>query len=320
MAGGLECGACHATWINNCTGCHLRLADTDGNIILYDYARSTGELTMGAVTEADFTIISPLDIQLGVNDEGKIQHFMPETKQMVAHTDYQNNQYFGTIVIVNNDANLQYNVYRDRAGYGLRQYATEVVGLPPNADGLLYDQDAQMDNNAGQGAQQFASHTIQRSHPLMDCENCHVNANQDNNDAVFARYGFNPNGFANVSAYLQVNANVGAITRNNSNQDYVPDFNAGFRFDANTDPTAFVVDQQSDWMVEQNTGFPYVYNNHPIREGSYGIRTDPGYARAYPGTLSVDAHVAGPIPVSLIQKLSNRILVNNENVQYKGVR
>ena len=316
--GGLECYACHATWANNCFGCHLRLADTNGAITLRDYARSTGELTWGAITEADFTYIAPLEMQYGINSEGKISQFLPETKQMVAHTDVNNNQYFGTQVIVNNNANIQYNVYRDRAGYGLRQYNTELVGLPLNADGPMFEQFAQMDNNAGQGAQQMMPHSTQRSHPMMDCENCHMNVNQNNDAAVLARYMANPTGFGNVSAYLAVLANTG-ITRNNSAQAVVVDAAAGFRFDANIDPTAFSVDQQSDWCVlydGNDNGFPLCYNNHPIKEGVYGLRFDPQYARAYPNM----SHIAGPLNARLLSKMVNDVIVANENVLFKGLR
>ncbi len=316
--GGLECYACHSTWANNCFGCHLRLADTDGNVTLRDFARSTGELTWGVVTEADFTYIAPLEMQYGINSEGKIGQFLPETKQMIAHTDVNNNQYFGTQVIVNNDANIQYNIYRDRSGYGTRQYATEQVGLPLNADGPLFEQFADMDNNAGQGAQQMMPHSTQRSHPMMDCENCHMNVDENNDNEVLARYMANPNGFGNVSDYLAVLANTG-IVRNNSNETVNVDAAAGFRFDANIDPTAFVVDQQSDWCVlydGNNNGFPLCYNNHPVKEGTYGLRFDPQYARAYPNM----SHIAGPLNSRLLSKLVNDVIVANEGVQYRGLR
>jgi hypothetical protein len=294
------------------------LADTDGNIILRDFARSTGELTMGAVAEADFTYISPLDMQYGINAEGKIAQFLPETMQGVAHTDYQNNQYFGTVVIVNNDANIQYNIYRDRAGYGTRQYNTELVGLPPNSDGQVYEQYAAMDNNAGQGHQPMMPHSIQRSHPLMDCNTCHLDLNQNNTDYVQARWGANPNGFANVSDYLAVLANTG-IVRNNSNNTVVVDAAAGFRFDANTDPNQFTVDVQYDWFVlydGQDNGFPLSYNNHPMRETTYGLSFDPQYARAYPAM----AHISGPLNARLLGKMFNEIIVDNEGVQYRAGR
>jgi hypothetical protein len=153
----------------------------------------------------------------------------------------------------------------------------------------------------------------------MDCTNCHLDLNQANAAAIGARWGYNPNGFANVSAYLAVLQNT-QITRNNSNQNYVVNAAAGFRFDANTDPTAFNVNQQFDWLVDQATGFPYVYNNYLMREMSYGHRFDPSYACAYPGSLSVDAQVVGPLPVSLITKMAARIIVNNEGVQLRGVQ
>jgi hypothetical protein len=313
--GGLECFACHATWVNGCYGCHLSLQDTDGNITLKDFARSTGELTWGVVAEADFTYISPQDMQFGINSEGKISQFLPETKQMVNHLDVNNNEYFGTQVIVNNDANIQWNVYRDRAGYGLRQYNTEQVGLPPNSDGQVYEQFAEMDNNAGQGSNQMMPHSIQRSRQEMDCTFCHFDVNQANTDAITARFMANANGFGNVSAYLAVVAQTG-ITRNNSNDDVAPDAAAGFRLDANIDPDGFAVDQQTDWCVDINTGFPYCYNNHPFKEGTYGLRFNPQYARTYPRM----AHIAGPLNTNIMQRMFNEILVNNENVADKDRR
>ena len=315
-SGGLECYACHSTWGNNCSGCHLRLADNDGNNVIRDYARSTGKLTLGAVTEADFTIISPLDRQFGINSEGKISSMLPETKQMVAHTDANNNEFFGNEVIVNNDANIQWNAYRNRDGYGLFQFdANARVGLPPQSDGPIFEQRAEMDVNAGQGFQQFTDHTVQRSHPLMDCENCHVDVADGNAAAIQARYAANPTGFGNLSDYLAVLANVG-ITRNNSNDTYVVDAAAGFRFDANTDPDGFVIDQQSDWCVDIATGFPYCYNNHPIKVGPNGQSLNINYPRNFP-TLT---QTAGPFNLFLMNKMFNEIKVQNIGVELQGVR
>ncbi len=318
MAGGLECYSCHATWSNMCFGCHLRLADTNGAANLYTLSDDTGELSIGVMTEADFTYISPLDQQYGINSEGKISQFEPETKQHVAHTDRNNQQYFGTQVIVNNDANIQYNIYRDRAGYGTRQYNTEQVGLQVNADGQLYEQFAQMDNNAGQGHQQMMPHSVQRSHPLMDCNNCHLDTAQANAAAVSARWMANPNGFANVSAYLAVLQNTG-ITRNNSNQTVNVNAAAGFRFDANIDPTAFTVNEQSDWCVLYDgvdNGFPLCYNNHVIKQGGFGLQFDGQYARQYP----TFEQTAGPLNGRLLTKMLTEVLVNNQGVQYRSGR
>lgn len=317
-AGGLECYACHATWSNNCFGCHLRLVDTDGNNILRDFSRSTGELTYGFVAEADFTYIAPLEMQFGINSEGKIAQFLPETKQMVAHTNANNQEYFGTQVIVNNDANIQYNVYRDRPGYGLRQYATEQVGLPPNADGPRFEQFAQMDENAGQGSQQMMPHSVQRSHPLMDCTNCHLDLNADNEAQIQARFMSNPTGFGNLSDYLAVLENTG-ITRNNSNETVIVDAAAGFRFDADIDPAGFSVDQQSDWCVlydGQSNGFPLCYNNHPLKQGTFGFSFSPQYARPYPRL----APTAGPLNSFLLTKMLNEVRVDNEGVQLNAGR
>ena len=317
--GGLECYACHATWSNNCFGCHLRLTDFN-NVITRDYMRSTGELTIGFVQEADFTYISPLDTQYGINSEGKVAQFLPETKMMVAHTDRNNNQYFGDVAngaqeIVNNDANIQYNSYRKNDGYGLFRYdPNNRVGLPPENDGQPFDQDARMDDNNGDGANQFVPHTTQRSHPLMDCTNCHLNLNQDNTDAVLARFYANPNGFGNLSAYLAVLENVG-IVRNNSNETVNVDAAAGFRFDANIDPNGFSVDKQSDWCVRQADGFPLCYNNHPYRLRTPNVNITVN--RQYP-TFYND--VAGPLPFELLREIFEDIVVDDMGVQLRGVR
>ena len=317
--GGLECYACHATWGNNCYGCHLRLADFNGALIR-DYMRSTGELTIGAVAEADFSYISPLDSQYGINSEGKIAQFLPETKMYVAHTDRNNNNYFGDPAngaqeLVLNDANIQYNSYRDNKGYGLIQYdAANRVGLDPANDGQPYDNDARMNDNAGHGSNQFVPHSTQRSHPLMDCLNCHVDLNDNNLDYVMARWQANPNGFANVSAYLAVLENTD-ITRNNSNAVLDVVAANGFLFDANVDPDGYGVPSQSDWGVREADGFPLVYNNHPYRLRAYGV--DPQINRQYP-TFFNDS--AGPLNTQLMLLLFQQVKVDNEGVQLRGVR
>lgn len=312
-AGGLECYACHATWVTACFGCHLTLRDFNG-AVLRDFSRATGELTLGVVAQADFTYIDPLAIQFGINTEGKISQFLPETKQNVRHVDRNGNDYFGTQVIVNNDANIVYNSYRHRDGLGLRQYNTEQVGLPPNSDGQEYVQDARQDQNAGQGFNQFMPHSVQRSHPRMDCAFCHLDQNANNADAIQARLGVNPNGFANVSAYLAV-LNGLAIVRNNTNDAVTVDQNAGFRLDNVLDPNGFSVVQQTDYVVLAD-GFPLSYNNHPIKYGTVGIQTDPFYDRQYPRI----ARVAGPLNQALLTLLLNEVRANNENVQYRGTR
>jgi hypothetical protein len=314
-AGGLECYACHATWVHACFGCHLNLADNNGNQILRDFNRGNGELTYGVVAQADFSYIDSLAIQLGINSEGKISQHVPETKQAFRHVDYQNNDYFGTRVIVNANANIVYQSYRNRAGYGLRQYNTEPVGLPLNSDGPDFDQDARMDQNAGEGFNQMMPHSVQRSHPRMDCTFCHLNANDANANAVQARYGVNPNGFANVSAYL-IALNGLQIIRNNTNQAINVDQNAGFRFDANIDPDGFSVNKQTDWVVLAD-GFPVSFNSHPMMTQRPHLYFDPFYSRDYPRL----AQIAGPLNQQLLTKMIGGLVRNNNiGVQFRSNR
>jgi hypothetical protein len=149
---------------------------------------------------------------------------------------------------------------------------------------------------------------------MMDCNQCHLDANDNNTDAIEARLGVNANGFANVSAYLIALNNL-AIVRNNTNQEVTVNQNAGFRLDANIDPDGFVVNQQTDWVVFDD-GFPLSYNNHPIKEGTVGIFTDPFYNRTYPRA----ARIAGPLNQALLNKMLNDVRNNNEGVQFKSVR
>jgi hypothetical protein len=173
----------------------------------------------------------------------------------------------------------------------------------------------EMDQNAGQGSQQMMPHSVQRAHPLMDCSNCHLDQNAANAAAIKARFMANPNGFGNVSAYLQVLENVDIVRANS--QDAVNVVSAlGFRFDAVTDPNAFVVNQQSDWCVEEATGFPYCHNNHPMKIGTTGFTFSTDYLRSYPSM----ARIAGPLPQVLLNRMFNRIRANDEGIELKGAR
>lgn len=323
-AAGLECYACHSTWVNACFGCHLKLVDNDGNGLRRQYAPSTGELTLGQIFEADFTAIAALDMQYGINSEGKIAQFLPETKQHVALVDQNQQNYFGDIFPLLNDANINYNVYRNRDGYGLRQYNTEPVGLPANSDGPTVDQLASMDLNAGQGHNQMMPKSVQRSSPLMDCTNCHLDVNAANLDNILARWMAKADGFANVSDYLTVVQDNNGIQRNNSQQFWGQDVAIaalGYRFDAATDPNGYTVDQQSDYCAYYDInneglapdGFSFCYNNHVMRQG-FGDRYRNGlikYTRGYPTFLNT---VAGPLTQGLMNKMFNLVKVQNEGV------
>jgi hypothetical protein len=246
-------------------------------------------------------------MQFGINSEGKISQHSPVQKKHIRHITQNNQQYFGTQVIVNQNANTQYNIYRHRSGYGTRRFATEQVGLPPNNDGDVFEQDARMDNNTAQAFNQMVPHTSQRSSPRMDCTFCHLDQNNANANAIGARFGVNPNGFANVSAFLNTLDGL-QIIRNVSAA-------AGFRFDANIDPAAFVVNEQMDWVVLPD-GFPLAFTNYPMMIGRPDLSFDPNYARQYP-TL---ARVAGPLNQTLLNKVTTTVRAQNVGVVYAGPR
>ncbi len=291
MTGGLECYACHSTWSNQCFGCHLRLSDNSGQNRSYDFSRTTGERTLGTVVQAEATYISPLDLQFGINAEGKIAQHLPEAKQMIAHTDAENRSYFDRL------QGTEYNVYRHRSGYGLRRYETEPVGLPPDLDGPQFEQPPMLDANAGQGSQPFMPHTTQRAHPRMDCTNCHLDLEGQNEAQVLARFMARPQGFGDISDYLRALSSQ-ALIRSGSGQTVAVDPERGYRFDRLSDPMGFAIEQQTDWCVDLETGFPYCASNHPLRASTPGLQMEPRYARDYPASPT-----AGPLPAAVLRVL-----------------
>jgi hypothetical protein len=72
----MSCAACHASWSNNCIGCHLRgKYDTGDN-----FSNITGERIVFEQANADFTYQTPVPFQIGVNADGKIAPISPNTE------------------------------------------------------------------------------------------------------------------------------------------------------------------------------------------------------------------------------------------------
>lgn len=67
----LDCVACHASWTNNCVGCHLANG-YDANPANFFVSNITGERIVNFQVAADFTYITPVPFYLGVNSRGRI--------------------------------------------------------------------------------------------------------------------------------------------------------------------------------------------------------------------------------------------------------
>ena len=70
----MSCVSCHASWTNNCIGCHLEGEYDNGN----NFSNITGERTVYDEANADFVYQSPVFFQLGVDTHGKICADQPQ--------------------------------------------------------------------------------------------------------------------------------------------------------------------------------------------------------------------------------------------------
>ncbi len=84
----MDCTACHASWTNNCIGCHLGLQYND-NPNEYFYSMVTGERIVLQLYAADFTYQTPVPFFLGVTSRGKISQIEPAEKVFWRYTDYE---------------------------------------------------------------------------------------------------------------------------------------------------------------------------------------------------------------------------------------
>ncbi|MBI4817485.1 MAG: hypothetical protein HY791_14585 [Deltaproteobacteria bacterium] len=311
-ANGLACYTCHATWQNACTGCHLTLADNDGNNVRYAGSPISGALSIGIIAQADFTWIPSQEWLMGINSRGKISPQMPMSKGFFRHVTRDNQQYAVTVLGANANATqvaTGYKTYRDRLGFGNVtntfaaaqgvQVGIKTVDVYGNTDpqGVpTYNHDPRSDENGALGMQAFAPHSIQNRAQVRNCHTCHFNlagANDGNQvNYAMAQVGANPNGYqAANSGYVQAFQNVTAV-RNNTNQPV--SLAQGYLFDPNTDPQGNDgLAHRADYYVRLADGFPLSYSNHVILNPASIV--DSKYRRIY------DSTAAGPFTLDLLK-------------------
>jgi hypothetical protein len=287
----VDCTSCHAAWTNSCWGCHVTLDDT-----ARDFSPATGEYTLGRITQAEPTWISPLDRQLGIDGEGMIAPFTSAGGLRLRHVEADGQDWFGRRSIVAGDASIRYGVYRHRTGYGLRPYDQEGTGLLPNADGPVFEQRPQMNDNAAFGFNPITPHTTQRTHGKIDCTNCHLGG--DGEDPIQALYGVRTEGFGGLSAVLSRLDGL-ELVRSQSGQRVFVNAALGYRLDGFSDPDGRTIGAQLD-RIASSTGFPYASTNHPLR-----TVLDERHRRDYP-TI---APLAGPLGPNLLPWLSGIIVL-----------
>lgn len=82
----LDCVSCHATWTNNCMGCHLagQLNNDPANFI---FSNITGQRIVYEETTADFVYQNPMTFQLSVGPSGLITQSTPVEKVFYQYND-----------------------------------------------------------------------------------------------------------------------------------------------------------------------------------------------------------------------------------------
>jgi hypothetical protein len=329
-ANGLACYTCHASWQNNCFGCHLTLADNDGNNVRYAGAPISGALSIGFIQQADFTWIASQEWIMGINSRGKISPQLPETKAFSRHVTKDNQQYNVTVLGANTNAVQAangYKTYRDRLGFGnytnafaaangAVQVGIKTVDLYGNTDpnGVPgYNTDARSNDNGGLGHQAFTPHSQQNRTQVRNCTGCHIDLAANANQIAYAQaqVGANANGYqAAQSGYVQFFQNV-TVTRNNVAQNV--SLANGYLFDANTDPQGSDgLAHRLDWTVRLADGFPLTYSNHRLLNNAAIV--DPKYRRIY------DPTAAGPMTQDLLRMFDpndaqKRVMVAPLNTQ-----
>jgi hypothetical protein len=86
----LDCVSCHASWTNNCIGCHLG-SQYNVNPNEFFFSNITGERILLQETAADFVYQSPLPMYLGINSKGYITQIDPAEKMFYRYRDLNNN-------------------------------------------------------------------------------------------------------------------------------------------------------------------------------------------------------------------------------------
>ena len=86
----LSCVACHASWTNNCIGCHLG-GEYDANPNRFFFSNITGERIVFDQANADFVYQSPVPFQLGIDPHNKISPITANTTTFFQYEDLNNN-------------------------------------------------------------------------------------------------------------------------------------------------------------------------------------------------------------------------------------
>ena len=294
----LDCASCHASWTNNCIGCHLK-NQYDVNPANYFFSNITGERTLLFQANADFVYQSPIMMYMGVNSHGKITQISPAEKTFYRYQDLNNNE---SAVLA----------FSNRLGNG---NAPDVNGK--NTFPALSQNQMAPHSIRGAVTQQYEG--------ARYCVSCHLNQDQLNNfgdeyAAFLDDYG--NNNFANLDFDLLA-THIGANPGNQLNSPFFVHMAAGrgtglFLFDENGCPVNPLDDDDNrqncnnvspqDQFDVNNVAYDLdrlVEFNGINNSGSIHPLLDPNNPNSVRRINADDAEMAGTLPASIIQMMTD---------------
>jgi hypothetical protein len=194
----LACDACHASWNNNCEGCHMQLAYNDNNNA-YFFSNTTGERITVQVTNADFTYINPFHYYLEVNAKGQVSSGQPGMKAFWRYLDQNGNLAAGI-------------TFSDRNGMGSNPAsAFGTSNFPALSHNRIY-------------AHSVRGRVDQYNEGPRSCNECHLNVDMVNDAANWAAYqaffaDYANQNYANLD-FAVLQQFIGQNTHNAQNSPY----------------------------------------------------------------------------------------------------
>jgi hypothetical protein len=203
----MACDTCHASWNNNCFGCHLQLQYND-NAANFFFSNQTGERITVQVTNADFTYINPVWAFMEVSGRGKIGSGQPGMKAFYRYVDLNGNQAFGI-------------TFSDRNGNGSNPAFGGSSNFPALSHNRIY-------------AHSIRGRVDAQNEGTRQCVECHLNVDMMNNfgadyiafwDAYVINQDYN---FINADYFNNVVIpHIGQNTHNNNNSPWMVAMMAG---------------------------------------------------------------------------------------------
>lgn len=296
----MDCASCHASWTNNCIGCHLA---NQYNINPQEYFASniTGERIMLQEAAADFVYQTPVPFYLGVNSRGKITKVSPAEKMFYRYIDFAGNEsavfaFSDRLGEGNNANNAGRNAFpalsqNQLSAHSIRGKVTDTQEGPTYCVGCHMTVD---------GVNNFANEYA----AFLDAYQNNDFANLDF-DVLQQHIGQNPGNQLNSPIWVHMAAGLGSglflfdatgcpvnPLDANANRQYCPDGAPADNFDANN------VVYDLDRLVEFN-GVPNSSSAHPrkVLQGAQRVGAS-------------NSQMSGPLGAQTIQRLVDP---NNNN-------